>query len=1274
MWSARTGAPSFEDFAATLPFPPTDEQRAVIESTAPALLVVAGAGSGKTATMSQRIAWHVAAGHVRSGEVLGLTFTRKAAGELAERVAAQLASVREAGLVPDDGVGDEPPTVATYNSFASDIAASYALLIGEDPRSRLITEAERQQIMDRIVKEWVPQCESDIDAEHPFIRTAHTTIVDVALSLAAAITDNNLTTARVREFLHSDITALQSLMKAKETVDFRKKPYRGTEIGSGYSALNVSKALESLRLREAAMDLVDAYFSYKRENSLVEFADQVAWAGKILRAAPEIGMQLRSRFKLILLDEYQDTSPNQAQFLRAAFYTGTDDEPTCAVESEDTRPVSVCAVGDPNQAIYGWRGAGADSLADFSREFAVTPEAHFTLSESFRNSTKILAVANALTAHSSPVDLEQLMHEKFPTVSVLERPWIAKMNTHAQLEELHVPQLRPTKDANQGRVIHVHRNFSADAYLAIASRIAQEFSTSWQEYQRRACAASAVGQSMPPYQPPTAAVLVRKRKYVQPMIEALQRQGLTYVNMTGDMFGAAPEIRVVRALLGVAFSPARGDLLMQVLNFYALGADDVRALEKIRNMIPAPDTQRTSLVEALNYVSAHANDPDTAALFTPVGYKRVQRIAAGAERLRKLGQLPVADIVRFAIDELELFELAASRVDGGARVEQMLSALLAAASSFDQHIRATEAAGQLPIQSFLQWLEVAEKKERSSVDEDVMDSSTASAPNTAGDIEPEAGVVQILTVHAAKGLEWDIVAIPEMVHGEFDAIYPGEVNPWHKDKYALPWPLRADHEHLPSMPIADAVPTDAASPEQVVVTAGGKFWAYLNGPLTDYENANLRRLAYVALTRARSTLIMGTYSYSSWGKVQAIAEKMESTQKTEQKKSSSGRSARGGTSAWEPVQCTFIADIQSGVPSDTVTLDGGDSAPLETSEQFLQWVHSEAENRPHESSISPAESSSVLNKLEILEKVIDACEKGEEIEQGLALWPQSVQRSLNSGEAAVHDVDPRRAALWRRNTLLVLAEQQDSAPARSPIDYLTASDVVALRADPDAFARERRRPIPHEPSRAAQRGTAVHAKIAQAFHRPSVLDIDAVAAPDEMPLDVDLRLSDARAEQLYQRAMDSRFAAMEPIAIEQRLDITVAGYPVRCVIDAVFTSGKSTQNGYRSRKNEDDSSGDGSGSSATEPRTVAEPKTIIVDWKTGKRPPAQQLRSRYLQLELYRLAWAKAHHSHPESIDAYFYYLGEDDPDQRELRSEPMSQEQLESEVRDMLTTNMTEK
>src|SRR5690606_305335 len=98
---------------------PTLEQQAVIDaSPAESALVVAGAGSGKTETMANRVLWLVGNRHLKPAEVLGLTFTRKAAGELAERIRTRLAELHTAGLAPVVHDLFDAPEISTYNSFA----------------------------------------------------------------------------------------------------------------------------------------------------------------------------------------------------------------------------------------------------------------------------------------------------------------------------------------------------------------------------------------------------------------------------------------------------------------------------------------------------------------------------------------------------------------------------------------------------------------------------------------------------------------------------------------------------------------------------------------------------------------------------------------------------------------------------------------------------------------------------------------------------------------------------------------------------------------------------------------------------------------------------------------------------------------------------------------------------------------------------------------------------------------------------------------------------
>ena len=117
--------------AAELGLPePTDEQAAVIEAPLAPSLVVAGAGSGKTETMAARVVYLVATGQVRPGQVLGLTFTRKAAGELAERVRSRLRALHRHGLVAAE---PQPVPVSTYHSYAASVLGDHGLRLGVEP-------------------------------------------------------------------------------------------------------------------------------------------------------------------------------------------------------------------------------------------------------------------------------------------------------------------------------------------------------------------------------------------------------------------------------------------------------------------------------------------------------------------------------------------------------------------------------------------------------------------------------------------------------------------------------------------------------------------------------------------------------------------------------------------------------------------------------------------------------------------------------------------------------------------------------------------------------------------------------------------------------------------------------------------------------------------------------------------------------------------------------------------------------------------------------------
>jgi DNA helicase-2/ATP-dependent DNA helicase PcrA len=367
--------------------PPTAEQVAVIEAPLHPSLVVAGAGSGKTETMAARVVWLIANGHVAPEQVLGLTFTRKAAGELGDRVRHRLrhlarAAARDGLVLPGlIGLGSEPggagpglldlarPTVATYNAYAASLVADHAMRLGVEPTSRLLGEAAQWQLASEVVESWT----GDLDTD-----SAVSTVVDAVLTLSGALDEHLLTPGGARAGVESILEAIRATPAGE--------PPRGPYA----KVVELTRVLEE---RTRILDLVEDYRSRKRAADALDFGDQVALAARLAREVPEVGAGERARFRVVLLDEYQDTSFAQLTLLAALFGDG--------------HPVT--AVGDPHQSIYGWRGASAGGLERFPETFPVHEHAPdgsghrrladvHLLSTSWRNDAAVLAAANHVAA------------------------------------------------------------------------------------------------------------------------------------------------------------------------------------------------------------------------------------------------------------------------------------------------------------------------------------------------------------------------------------------------------------------------------------------------------------------------------------------------------------------------------------------------------------------------------------------------------------------------------------------------------------------------------------------------------------------------------------------------------------------------------------------------------------------------------------------------------------------------------------------------------------
>ncbi|MEU7912747.1 ATP-dependent helicase [Microbispora bryophytorum] len=331
--------------------PPTPEQTAVIEAPLEPMVVVAGAGSGKSETMAGRVVWLVANGLARPEQILGLTFTRKAAAELAERVRRRLAGLAEAGLVEPELL-DSEPTVSTYHAYAARLVTDHALREGLEPTMRLVTPAVAWQMAARVVGQYDGPMDR-VDLSPPSVTAA-------VLDLAGELAEHLREPADVREVGDWLRERLASL--------------------TGRIVKDQRKPVETQAIREQLLPMVEAYERLKRGREVIDYGDQMALAARIASRHPEVGASERARFSVVLLDEYQDTSHAQLVLLRSLYGGG--------------HPVT--AVGDPCQSIYGWRGASAGNLSRFPSDFSAAsgdPAQVRRLSVSFRNGEHVLAVA-----------------------------------------------------------------------------------------------------------------------------------------------------------------------------------------------------------------------------------------------------------------------------------------------------------------------------------------------------------------------------------------------------------------------------------------------------------------------------------------------------------------------------------------------------------------------------------------------------------------------------------------------------------------------------------------------------------------------------------------------------------------------------------------------------------------------------------------------------------------------------------------------------------------
>lgn len=339
------------------------QQQAVEHIDGP-LLVVAGAGTGKTRVITHRIAYLIQRKKAKPQEIIALTFTDKAAAEMADRLYELI------------GWDSFSVPILTFNSFGSEIMTRYSHTIGRSIKGGLINDTQKMLLIRKRIK-------------------------DVDLKFFPTKTDSI-------DFLEKIIEFIGKMQNAGITSHEYTKYVDG---------LVLEKILQADLIEQQDLALLyKLYDDIKIETGTYDYYDQLDIPLSVMNANPSIAEAVGSLYKYILVDEYQDTSPIQDKLLRHIV----------------KKNGNIFAVGDDDQAIYGFRGADVDNILNFTKHFESSNA--IALTQNYRSGQKILDAAYKLIKNNDPDRLEYKLKIDKKLVSNVGQA-VVEYNPYGTLED-----------------------------------------------------------------------------------------------------------------------------------------------------------------------------------------------------------------------------------------------------------------------------------------------------------------------------------------------------------------------------------------------------------------------------------------------------------------------------------------------------------------------------------------------------------------------------------------------------------------------------------------------------------------------------------------------------------------------------------------------------------------------------------------------------------------------------------------------------------------------
>lgn len=621
----------------------TEPQQEAVRHTEGPLLVLAGPGSGKTRVITRRIAYLVSCG-VPAWQILAVTFTNKAAAEMRERVAHLLG----------EGRASRGLTVTTFHALCARLLRKYAPL-GAVP----------------------------------------------GLSGSFAIFDTDDQTALVKKAL------------AELNLSTTNWPPRSvlSRISTAKNDLQGPEEFASGAFDFNTRTLAQVYTAYQRAlraSDAVDFDDLLLLTARMLERNAEVRDDCRRRWQYLLVDEYQDT--NKAQFVIASLIAGGGANAAGAgtgAEGKEAGSRNICVVGDPDQSIYGWRGADLENILQFEQQFAGARV--IALGENFRSTKTIISAADALIRGNT-----RRKHKDLFT-------------SNPQGEKIEVVLCRD--EHHEARLV---------ADWLKARREEGGGKTAWKDL----------------------AVFYRTNALSRVMEDALRSEGIPYRIARGTAFFQREEIRHAVAYLRAVANPADGVSLERIVNTPARGIGD-STLDKVKQLA---DQRGLTLREGLR---AGVRELGLAARTASSIGKFLSMLDAWSG-IHEPGMLTtpaaegsLAELVERVVRESGLEAM--YKAGGETEEERLenLAELVSSARDFeDTYDPGADPASGAPLDP-----DLAEKHEPSLLELLRAYLERVTLVSDADAVDPEQGAVTMMTLHAAKGLEFAGVAMIGLEEG-----------------------------------------------------------------------------------------------------------------------------------------------------------------------------------------------------------------------------------------------------------------------------------------------------------------------------------------------------------------------------------------------------------------------------------------------------------------------------------------------------------------------------